>query len=157
VPHESSIGGRPVSHKSSIRWRAMSHVRVRGVHGVVSHGRTRGGVPVTLSWRRDGAFEQDQTIGDILVYGFTHNLVFPLEMIDTILLVREPSSTFAAHEGILLSTLVLQVPVQVVVPVVGTLTMGTSEHTFRTAKLLNIVLSFPFPPFLGWLLGRVNI
>lgn len=108
--------------------------------------------------RGDGALEQNQAIGNVLVDGLADYLVFPFEVIDTVLLMGKSSATLAAHEGVLLPALVLEVAVQVVVPVVGSLTVWASEHTFRTAgKLLNIALSFPFPPFLGWLLRRVKI
>ena len=53
------------------------------------------------------------------------DLVLPLEVIDTVLLVGELPPAFGTLEGVLLVTLVLEVSVEVVVPVVGALTMGT--------------------------------
>ena len=62
--------------------------------------------------------EHDQSSGNVLVDRLAHNLVLPLQVIDTILLVREPPTTLGAHESIFFAALVLEVTIQVVVPVV---------------------------------------
>ena len=62
--------------------------------------------------------EHDQPGGHVLVDCLTHNLVLPLEVVDTVLLVGEPPTTFGAHESIFFTALVLEVTIQVVVPVV---------------------------------------
>ena len=48
----------------------------------------------------------------------THDLVFPLEMVDAVLFVRKLPTALGAHEGVVLATLVLEMPVEVVIPVV---------------------------------------
>ena len=62
--------------------------------------------------------EHDQSSGDVLVDRLADNLVLPLQVIDTVLLVREPPSTLGTHESIFFAALVLEVTIQVVVPVV---------------------------------------
>lgn len=64
------------------------------------------------------ALEHDQPSGDVLVDRLAHDLVLPLQVVDTVLLVREPPPTLGTHESIFFATLVLEVAVQVVVPVV---------------------------------------
>ena len=64
------------------------------------------------------ALEHDQSSGDVLVDRLADNLVLPLQVIDTVLLVREPPSTLGTHESIFFAALVLEVTIQVVVPVV---------------------------------------
>ena len=75
----------------------------------------------TAAAARIGALINDQARADILVDGITDTLVFSLEMVDTVLLVGKPPAALAAHEGVLLAALVLEVAVEVVVPVVGPL------------------------------------
>ena len=62
--------------------------------------------------------EHDQPGGHVLVDRLAHNLVLPLQVVDTVLLVREPPTTLGAHESIFFAALVLEVTIQVVVPVV---------------------------------------
>ena len=62
--------------------------------------------------------EHDQPSRHVLVDRLTHNLVLPLQVINTILLVREPPTTLGTHESIFFAALVLEVTIQVVVPVV---------------------------------------
>ena len=62
--------------------------------------------------------EHDQPSGDVLVDRLAHDLVFPLQVVDTVLLVREPPATLGTHESIFFAALVLEVAIQVVVPVV---------------------------------------
>ena len=71
----------------------------------------------------------------VLVYRLTDDLVLSLQMVDTVLFVGEFSSAFGAFERVLLVALVLEVPVQVVVPVVGALTVGTGEYPLRAIRL----------------------
>lgn len=80
--------------------------------------------------RITGASEKDQSSTHVLIDCVEIDFVFPFEMINAILLVGKLSSTLGALEGILLSALVLQVTVQVVVPVVRTLTMRTRVNAF---------------------------
>ena len=65
--------------------------------------------------------EHDEPRGHVLVDRLADDLVLPLEVVDAVLLVREPPAALRAHESVLLPTLVLEVSVQVVVPVVGSL------------------------------------
>ena len=65
--------------------------------------------------------EDHQPRGDVLVYRVAHDLVLALQVVDAVLLVRELPSALGALERVLLAALVLAVPVQVVVPVVGPL------------------------------------
>lgn len=89
---------------------------------------------------------------NILVYRLTNDLVLSLEMIDTVLFMGKPSSTFGTHEGILFTTLILQVTIQVIVPVVRTLTVGTDKNSLGPSVGV-FGLSLPFPSFLGRLVG----
>jgi hypothetical protein len=67
------------------------------------------------------ALVDDEAGADILVDGITDDLVLALEVVDAVLLVGEAAAALAAHEGVLLPALVLEVAVQVVVPVIGPL------------------------------------
>ena len=67
------------------------------------------------------SLEHDEPGTHVLVYSLADNLVLSLEVVDAVLLVGESAAALGAHEGVLLAALVLQVSVQVVVPVVGTL------------------------------------
>ena len=65
--------------------------------------------------------EDHQPRGDVLVYRVAHDLVLALQVVDAVLLVRELAAALGAHKGVVLPALVLQVPVQVIIPVVGAL------------------------------------
>ena len=67
------------------------------------------------------ALVDDEARADILVDGITDDLVLALEVVNAVLLVGEAAAALAAHEGVLLAALVLEVAVEVVVPVVGPL------------------------------------
>lgn len=75
--------------------------------------------------------EDDQPGAHVLVDGVVDDFVLPLEVIDAVLLVRKLPAALGALEGILLAALVLQVPVEVVVPVVGPLAVGAGVHLLR--------------------------
>ena len=79
--------------------------------------------------------KDDKPVRHVLVNGVADYFVFPLEMVNTVLFVWKLPATFGALEGILLTTLVLQVSVQVVVPVVRPLTMGTAVDPFGAPAL----------------------
>lgn len=64
------------------------------------------------------ALVDDEPGADVLVHGLADDLVLALEVVDAVLLVGEAAPALAAHEGVLLPALVLEVSVQVVVPVV---------------------------------------
>ena len=59
-----------------------------------------------------------QPVRDVLVDGVTDDFVFPLEVVDAVLFVGKLAAALGALESVLLSALVLQVAVEVVVPVV---------------------------------------
>ena len=65
--------------------------------------------------------EHDQSSGNVLVDRLANNLVLPLQMVDTVLLVREPPTTLGTHESVFFSTLVLEMTIQIIVPVVRSL------------------------------------
>ena len=65
--------------------------------------------------------EHDKASRHVLIDCLADDLVLPLQVVDAVLLVREPPAALRAHERVLLPALVLQVSVQVVVPVVGSL------------------------------------
>jgi len=58
-----------------------------------------------------------------LVDGVADDLVFPFEVVHAVLLVGEFPPAFSTLKSVFFSTLVFEVPVEVVVPVVGPLTM----------------------------------
>ncbi len=64
------------------------------------------------------ALVYNQAGADVLIHGLADDLVLALEVVDAVLLVGEAAAALAAHEGVLLPALVLEVAVQVVVPVV---------------------------------------
>jgi len=64
------------------------------------------------------ALVYDQAGADVLIHGLADDFVLALEVVDAVLLVGEASAALAAHEGVLLPALVLEVAIQVVVPVV---------------------------------------
>ena len=78
-----------------------------------------------LASRIAGSLEDDQAVGHILINSFTDDFVLPLEMVDTVLLVRKLAAAFGALESVLFATFVLQVSVEVVIPIVRSLTMRT--------------------------------
>ena len=86
-----------------------------GVGGVPPGGR-QGAAP-----RGAAPGEHDQSVAHILLHTLAHDLVLPLEVVDAVLLVRELAAALGAHKGVVLPALVLQVPVQVIIPVVGAL------------------------------------
>ena len=47
--------------------------------------------------------------------------MFPLEVVDAVLFVRKLPAALGAHERVVLATLVLEMPVEVVIPVVRSL------------------------------------
>ena len=65
--------------------------------------------------------EHDQPSRDVLVDRLAHDLVLPLQVVDTVLLVREPPTTLRTHESVFFSTLVLEMTIQIIVPVVRSL------------------------------------
>ena len=93
--------------------------RGRGQGGALGPGRAR---------------EHDQAGADVLVHRLAHDLVLPLEVVHAVLLVRELAAALGAHEGVLLPALVLQMSVEIVVPVVGSL-----QHD--TGLKLNLLLA----------------
>ena len=58
-----------------------------------------------------------------------------LEVVDTVLLMGKLSATLGTLECVLLATLVLQVPVQVVVPVVRPLAVRADVDAFRPVRI----------------------
>jgi len=76
--------------------------------------------------------------------------VLSLEVIDTVLFMREPPATLGAHEGVFLSAFVLQMTVEVIVPVVGSLTVGADKYPLR-ASICVLGLPFALPSLLRWL------
>ena len=50
--------------------------------------------------------------------------MFPLEVVDAVLFVGKLPAALGAHERVVLATLVLEVPVEVVIPVIGSLKNG---------------------------------
>jgi len=106
--------------------------------------------------RITGASEKDQSSTHVLIDCVEIDFVFPFEMVNAILLVGKLSSTLGALEGVLLSALVLQVTVQVVVPVVRTLTMRTRVNAFWFAVPRIFSLFFAAADFaLGFLLSSL--
>ena len=94
--------------------------------------------------------ENDKSSTHVLIDRVEIDFVFSLQMINAILLVGKLSSALCALKRVLLSALVLQVTVQVVVPVVRTLTMWTRVNAFwfsvgcifRLLLFANFVLRF---------------
>ena len=77
-------------------------------------------------------------------------------MINAVLFMRELASAPCALKGILLATLVFQVPIEVVVPVIRSLTMRTRVHAFGAILGHRFAFAFataataaPSAPFLG--------
>ncbi len=78
-----------------------------------------------------GTSEYDKSCTHVLIYCVVNDLVLPLEMINTVLLVRKLPAAFGTLKCVLLAALVLQVTVEIVVPVVGPLAMRTGVDAFR--------------------------
>ena len=71
------------------------------------------------------------------------------EVINAVLLMREFASAPCALKGVLLSTLVLEVPIEVVIPVIRSLTMRTRVDAFGALLGHGFALAFAAPAFLG--------
>ena len=67
------------------------------------------------------AGEDHQPRADILLHRLADNLVLPLEMIDTVLFMGKLSTTLGTHKSVFFATLVLEVSVEVIIPVVSAL------------------------------------
>ena len=67
----------------------------------------------------------DQTIGHVLINGWTYNAMFLLQMDHAILLMRKFALTFGTLKRVFPATFILQVSIEVVIPFIGSLTMGT--------------------------------
>ena len=65
--------------------------------------------------------EHDKASRHVLIDCLAHDLVLPLQVVDTVLLVREPPTTLGTHESVFFSTLVLEMTIQIIVPVVRSL------------------------------------
>jgi len=66
--------------------------------------------------------------------------VLSLQVVYAVLLVGKSATALGAHEGVLLAALVLEVSVQVVVPVVRSLTMGTDKDSLGSVGISFVVL-----------------
>ena len=74
-------------------------------------------------------------------------------MVDAVLFVRKLPAALGAHEGVVLATLVLEVPVEVVIPVVRSLkekklifvcsniSRGGCLHKYRLSRILQTVVN----------------
>ena len=61
--------------------------------------------------------------------------MFSLEMVDTILFVRKFPATLSALKSVLFTTLILQMSVEVIVPIIRSLTMWTRIDTFVSTRV----------------------
>ena len=78
-----------------------------------------------------GTSEYDKSCTHVLINRVVYDLVLPLQVVDTVLLVGELPAAFGTLECVFLAALVLQVTVEIVVPVVGPLAMRTGVDAFR--------------------------
>jgi len=53
------------------------------------------------------SLKHNEARAHILVYSLTDDLMFPFQMVDTVLLVREPPSALRAHKSVFFSALIL--------------------------------------------------
>lgn len=81
-----------------------------------------------------GTSEYDKSCTHVLIDRVVDDLMLPFQVVDTVLLVRELPAAFGTLEGVLLAALVLQVTVEIVVPVVGPLAMRTRVDSFRLTR-----------------------
>ena len=80
-------------------------------------------------------FENNQPGTHVLIYRLANHFVLSLEVVHAVLLVGKLPAALGTLERVLLAALVLEVPVQVVVPVVGPLAVGANVDTFRAVRI----------------------
>ncbi len=88
-----------------------------------------------LSRRPGGAPEEHQTRGHVLVDGIADHFVLTLQVVHAVLFVRELATAASALERILLATLILEVSVQIVVPVVRALAVRTCVDALAARRV----------------------
>ena len=68
--------------------------------------------------------------------GWTNNAMFLPQMNHAILLMREFALTFGTLKRVFLATFILQVSIEVVIPFIGSLTMGTDMWSSMSSRTM---------------------